>query len=459
MSQLRSLNQYPLSRDEIIHIINSKKLHQGETERFKALKYKGKQLYLNDKLVIASEDIEELLKSIYNNPLTTHNSRDKLYDYVKERYVGISKVAVHDFLKRSEAYQLHYQNPKTKVINKPISNLVKGPLKILAIDLIDLQELSGYNNRKRYVLTCIDLFSKYAWAEPITNKTATSVRNAMERILDSLDRQPSAILSDNGSEFQNQFNSMLQLRNIKHIYSSSYAPQTNGAIEKFNKTLKYAIFHHLTQHTTKKYIDILPQILTNYNSTVHYTTNKKPIDLLNPEVNEMREVRQQNQEKTQRYLDETHEFEGHLQVGNNVRVSLFAINPSIRKTDKFRKKYLANWTKEIYRISAIIRPKQYLQRTQYKLKTLNDEKINKVFYSNQLLKIDIGSIIPVNGPHDDIPLVDDDNITTSLEQWTVRTRATQPIASNKLTRISQQPITEKRYVKRNTKYYNPDITN
>jgi hypothetical protein len=46
-----------------------------------------------------------------------------------------------------------------------------------------MDSLSKYNNGFKYILTVIDVLSKYAWAEPIKTKTGENLVKAFEKIL------------------------------------------------------------------------------------------------------------------------------------------------------------------------------------------------------------------------------------------------------------------------------------
>jgi len=50
------------------------------------------------------------------------------------------------------------------------------------IDLADMSNIQKYNVGLKYLLTCIDCFSKFAWAVPTKNKNSISVTNAMKQI-------------------------------------------------------------------------------------------------------------------------------------------------------------------------------------------------------------------------------------------------------------------------------------
>ena len=64
-------------------------------------------------------------------------------------------------------------------------------------DLIDKSALSKYNKNFKFILTVIDIFTKYAWAVPLKDKTGTSVTNAFKTIGRTTER----LWVDRGKEF------------------------------------------------------------------------------------------------------------------------------------------------------------------------------------------------------------------------------------------------------------------
>ena len=62
-------------------------------------------------------------------------------------------------------------------------------------DLVDVQNLSPYNKGYKYLLTCIDIFSKYAWVVPLKTKQARELFKAFQTILAS-GRKPSKLQTD-----------------------------------------------------------------------------------------------------------------------------------------------------------------------------------------------------------------------------------------------------------------------
>ena len=90
---------------------------------------------------------------------------------------------------------------------------------IWVVDLADMQSLSRYNKRVKYLLCATDLFSKYVWVIPFKDKKETSIVNAFQKII-SKGRKPNKIWVDQGGEFYNQsFKDFLKINNIE-MYSA-----------------------------------------------------------------------------------------------------------------------------------------------------------------------------------------------------------------------------------------------
>ena len=71
------------------------------------------------------------------------------------------------------------------------------------------------NNGIKYLLTCIDVFSKYAWVVPMKSKDGKSSLDAFRKILTESKRKPEKLQSDAGKEFFNSyFKTFLKKENI-----------------------------------------------------------------------------------------------------------------------------------------------------------------------------------------------------------------------------------------------------
>ena len=79
------------------------------------------------------------------------------------------------------------------------------------VDLADMQALSRKNKGIKYLLCVIDLYNKYAFVIPLKDKKGISIVNAFDKIIKQSERKPNKIWVDQGSEFQNGYQTIILL--------------------------------------------------------------------------------------------------------------------------------------------------------------------------------------------------------------------------------------------------------
>ena len=133
---------------------------------------------------------------------------------------------------------------------------------------ISTLENSTFDKNFKYVLMCIDMFSKKAYAEALPNKEAPTVTKAMEKSINDQLFYTSSIRSDNGSEFIDKgFKEMLAKYNIKQVFGLPKKPWSNGQVERLNRTLKRALIIGMQILGNNNWVKILPQFVHNYNNS------------------------------------------------------------------------------------------------------------------------------------------------------------------------------------------------
>jgi len=177
-----------------------------------------------------------------------------------------------EYLNKDMVHQTHQRIWWLKV-QKPVIALSK--LDRLEVDLIDMSEWAGSNNCRRYVVSIIDCFSKYAWLLPITQKKTEKVLEVLGPFLK--EHTPKVLQSNNRGEFTNaKLKELLDDLHIKHITSLPYKPSSNGQVEHFNRTIKGMIRQYMAANNSCRYLDVLPKIVNNYNNTYHTTNQEHP---------------------------------------------------------------------------------------------------------------------------------------------------------------------------------------
>ena len=137
--------------------------------------------------------------------------------------------------------------------------------------------MQKFNDGYRYLLVCIDVFSKYAWLVPLKNKTGPSLVEALKIILTS-GCKPEKIITDQGTEFFNKhFKALLKDEDIE-LYNT-YNETKSSIVECLIRTLKTRMWRYFTAKKTMRHIDILPDLVYSYNHTVHRSIKMRPTDV------------------------------------------------------------------------------------------------------------------------------------------------------------------------------------
>ena len=238
--------------------------------------------------------------------------------------------------------------------------MVSGIDKIWAADLADMTAFKDYNDGYTFLLLVIDTFSKYGWIIPLKNKKGKTVADALKDIFEK--RKPEKLWTDKGTEFKNK-----DVKKLIEIYSTENEEKSSIA-ERWIRTMKEKMFKYFTDNNTYNYIDVLPELVEDYNNTVHSSTKLTPTDA-SKEENELKVWRNLYPDRYK-----TSRLNPKFSVGDEVRIT--------KKKKDFEKGYTTRWTEEIFTIKEI----RETNPITYKLEDLQGEEIKGTFYEPELQK-------------------------------------------------------------------------
>ena len=179
---------------------------------------------------------------------------------------------------------------------------------------------------------------------------------------------PKKLWADKGSEFYNKnVTELLKKHNIERYSTQNL--EKSMIVERWNRTIKRKMWVYFTTNNTHKYIDILPDLIAQYNNTYHRTIGCTPTVASKPES--YKKVFKKVYGKVK--LKPTPK----LKVGDNVRISKY-------KTT-FSKGYTPNWTEEIF----IVKTVKNTNPPTYGLEDLKGEDVTGGFYEQELQKIEV----------------------------------------------------------------------
>lgn len=243
--------------------------------------------------------------------------------------------------------------------------IIKGIDDLFQADLVDMSAYAKQNQGFHFLLTVIDTFSKYAWVVALKNKSGRSVKDALSSVFDE-GRVPRHLQTDDGLEFYNQnVKALLKEHGIKHY--SVYSHLKASIIERWNRTLKTAMWKEFSMNGSYRWIDIVQPLCDDYNNSFHSTIKMRPVD-----------VNKFNEEKLLRHvyrIDEPLVSKTKFAVGQHVRISKYK--------HVFEKGYTPNWSNEIFKIAKI----RYTNPETYLLIDSQDNPIKGGFYKYELQSV------------------------------------------------------------------------
>jgi transposase InsO family protein len=217
---------------------------------------------------------QQLLKRLFYNPRTGLRSGGELYRLIRE---GDLDKRLKEPLTLQEVKEF-VANQATTQINRSQAAKPEHFTSIVArdintnwqCDLADFQNFARVNKNTRYILVCIDVYSRYVWARPLRTKTGPDVAKALESVFEEAKASPENLNSDNGGEFLNKHvQKLLKERNIVHWLADPGDHRKQGIVERFNRTLRHMIQLYQTANGTQQWLGILPSTVENYNNAMH----------------------------------------------------------------------------------------------------------------------------------------------------------------------------------------------
>ena len=225
-----------------------------------------------------------------------------------------------------------------------------------------MRALSEENDGINFLLLVIDTFNKYGWIVPLKDKKGETIVKALKDIFKESGRRPAKLWTDKGREFFNK-----DVRDLVYLYATENEEKSSIA-ERWIRTMKEKMFKYFTDYKTNRYIDVLPDLVEDYNNTVHSSTKLTPVEA----------SKKENKLKVWRnlYPDryKANRQNPKFSVGDRVRIS--------KKKKVFEKGYTTRWTEETF----IIKQIRETNPITYKLVDLEGEEIKGTFYGEELQK-------------------------------------------------------------------------
>jgi len=210
------------------------------------------------------------------------------------------------------------------------------------------------------------VFTKRAWAIPLKTKSGRDVTSAFDRILK--DRRFNMLQTDKGTEFMNvHFQRLMSEYNVHH-YTSENEDLKASVVERFNRTLKERMFRYFSANDTRRYLNVLDDLIKSYNNTYHRSIGMAPS-----------QVSAENEQTVRDRLYGTGSVgkkKFSFRVGDTVCIVMQRL-PFIKGYEE------GIWLRELFVVSKQISTKPVT----YELVDMDGESIKGAFYEQELQKV------------------------------------------------------------------------
>ena len=210
--------------------------------------------------------INALLKSIYTDLRhpASFSSPYTLFRATKQKNPNILYKDVESWLETQPVYT-KYRRIKVKYPCRKV--LSRGLRYQYQADLVDYSALKRDNHSFTFLLTIMDIFSRFALAIPIKSKKGPHVATALEKAFKVM-KPPRKLQTDMGKEFYNSHIKRVLNRYRVHHFSTDQ-PLKSQIVERFNRTLRETIKQSMAYRKSLDYISMLSDFLYGYNARPH----------------------------------------------------------------------------------------------------------------------------------------------------------------------------------------------
>ena len=342
--------------------------------------------------------LTQLLSSVYYNPSNpgSYGGINRLLSaanrlLLEQNKQPISRNVVEKYLSSQDAYTLIRP---ARVSFKRNPYLIRGKGYQFASDLMDLSQFSDQNDDYKWLIIVMDLYSRYVFIRSMKSKSAMSVLRALKDIFQESKIYPKKFETDLGGEYWNK----LVGKYLKSVGVHHFSKGKASHVERFIRTFATRLYRFQVKHNTRRYVDVVQDLVKSYNNSVHgtirttphsvFVEDKAPFQAVAAAEDKNKQVQSPAAAaeaarllKKKKQREKAREKRSELKIGDLVRLSRDPVTGN-----KFEKEAHGHWTDEIFIIHALIKKPGY--QTLYTIKDQKGEVIRMNLYRKELQKVE-----------------------------------------------------------------------
>lgn len=226
------------------------------------------------------------LRNLFYSPDTGFVNVRSLVQKAKENKIKLSYKEIKEFYEKQDVNQIFKEKLKPKKLHHIMAPF--GTVGTLQMDLRDVSKFSRKNKGIHFVLSIVDVFSRYLWCYPLKQKSGPQVSEAIDNMFTELKKKYDnvfiTVTTDEGKEFDNKLvKKIFDKYNVTQHYKKNPNIQSNitAVVERSHRTIFNRIKKIMYAKNDLAFVNILADVVKNYNNTVHSTIKQKPIDVYN----------------------------------------------------------------------------------------------------------------------------------------------------------------------------------
>lgn len=219
------------------------------------------------------------------------------------------------------------------------------PNHLWCADLIDFRYYPDENNGYKYILVCIDVYSRYVWMVPMKSKSGEECVSAFKEVLENANKlledspypiHPNYLATDDEEGFKKYTYDKFNMK--RYIVQGNHGA---APVEAFIREFKKILGAYFTEHKNHEWLQYYEEILEDYNENrVHSATKSIPVDLYTSET-----ATKEKSEPKLRTNDKTPKFE----EGDIVR---FKYEKNLMKLQK--KALTPSYSKDLFTVKKVL---------------------------------------------------------------------------------------------------------
>ncbi|CAG2220647.1 unnamed protein product [Mytilus edulis] len=229
------------------------------------------------KMVVPRKLVNEILYNLHTSPLGGHLGVSKTFGKVSERFYWFGmRRDVENYV--ANCVECVTRKNPSRTARAPLQPHYSGaPFEKIAIDILEVP-MSDQGNR--FIVVIGDYFSKWAEAFPLKNHTAPVIAEILIDQFISRFGAPFQLHSDQGPEFESRLISELcKLLGIDKTRTTTYHPQSDGQVERFNRTLLSMLSKYVKENQRDWDVH-LQKVMMGYRTSEHESTKFSPAYVL-----------------------------------------------------------------------------------------------------------------------------------------------------------------------------------